>query len=170
MTALKLPLGMTFVEHVSHNAFPPSPGQGDQFPEPPFHVDVVCARAGTPTSPTNARAVTAIRNRKLTNFVTSLDESISIQPPSLISVCRSLQTCLPGLEAQAPRSYCITYCTLVKTSDGEVPIMGVQPAAASLAKRICVPADTARVSGPESAKLWFWPRSSWMMFVFAAGL
>src|SRR5580704_13628474 len=107
---------------------PPWMGQGAQFPDPPLHVDVVCARAGTLISPTNARAMTmtTIRNCKPTDFVTRLAESTFIQPPSFIAVDAGLQTRLPRLEAQTPHSYCITYCTFTSTLDGEVPITGRQ--------------------------------------------
>src|SRR5579872_2246915 len=103
MTALKLPLGVTFEEHVSHNAVPPWLGQGDQPPDPPFHVDVVCARAGSLTSPAKARAMTAISNRDPTDFVVSLDESIFIPLLTFIAVGLGLQTCPPNLQAQ-PRT------------------------------------------------------------------
>jgi hypothetical protein len=97
MTALKLPLGVVFEEHVSHNAVPPWLGQGDQLPDPPLHVDVVCARAGSLTSPANARAITTIRNRKPTDLVTSLDESIFIPLLTFVAVGLGLQTCPPNL-------------------------------------------------------------------------
>src|SRR5271167_3470903 len=95
MTALKLPLGVTFDEHVSHNALPPSLGQGDQFPDPPLHVAVDCATAGWLTSPTNARAMTTIRNREPTDFVMSLDRSILRPPPSFIGCDRPKPSDLP---------------------------------------------------------------------------
>src|SRR5579863_10730920 len=117
MTAMKLPEGTTFVEHVSHNAFPPWLGQGDQFPDPPLHVDVVCARAGTLTTPTNARAITAIRNREPTDFAMSLERSIFIKPPSFIAVGPRPSDLSAESGAKTPHSYCITYCTLTKTSD-----------------------------------------------------
>src|SRR5579863_9055634 len=101
MTALKLPLGVTFDEQVSHNAVPPCPGQGDQLPDPPLHVDVVCARAGSLTTPTNARAMTTIRNSKPTDFVMGLEQRISIQPPSFIALAETYRpvhrTCRPKL-------------------------------------------------------------------------
>src|SRR5580704_18772147 len=158
MTALKLPLGVTFVEHVSHNALPPSLGQGDQFPDPPLHVAVDCAKAGLLTSPPNARATTTIRNRKLTGLVTNSDERPFIHPPSFIAFGRGLQTCLPSLEARTPHSYCITYCTFRNTFDGDCPVRP-QPLEGLPWIETSVPAAIDTEIGPESAT-WPVPRSS----------